>query len=63
MSQNAERTQYVNLLVLEMRGSKPEWLLGRIIYLAGEDIVNYAVVDEITECVNMELSKVNKIKR
>ena len=28
-----------------------------------EDIVRYAVVDEITERVNMELSKVNKIKR
>ena len=28
-----------------------------------EDIVSYAVVDEITERVNMELSKVNKIKR
>ena len=27
------------------------------------DIVSYAVVDEITERVNMELSKVNKIKR
>ena len=28
-----------------------------------EDIVNYAAVDEITERVNMELNKVNKIKR
>ena len=28
-----------------------------------EDIVRYAVVDEITERVNMKLSKVNKIKR
>ena len=34
MSQNAERTQYVNLLVLEMRDSQSEWLFGRITYLA-----------------------------
>ena len=25
--------------------------------------LDHAVVDEITECVNIELSKVNKIKR
>ena len=34
MSQNAERTQYVNLSVLEMRDSQSEWLFGRTTYLA-----------------------------
>ena len=54
--------------ICEFIGARNERFPGRMAlwqnYLfRREDIVSYAVVDEITERVNMKLSKVNKIKR